>query len=65
MAAIVDKYFHKLVSRKLLVWVTATALTVLGFIDGSSWVTLSVVYLSGQSLIDYKALTDPVRASKS
>lgn len=50
--ALLDKGMEKLVSRKLLVWATATALAGLGFLDSADWVMISALYIGGQSVID-------------
>ena len=47
-----DKVLEKLVSRKLLVWGTATALMFNATIDSSDWLILSALYIGGQSVID-------------
>ena len=47
-----DKGLEKVVSRKLLVWATATALATSGFLTSSDWVTISALYLGGQAIID-------------
>mgnify|MGYP003130304858 CR=1 FL=1 len=52
MAAVIDKGLSKLVSRKLLVWATATGLMAYGSIDSSDWLILSAIYIGGQSVID-------------
>lgn len=52
MAAVIDKGLSKLVSRKLLVWTTATGLMAYGSIDSSDWLILSAIYIGGQSVID-------------
>ncbi len=48
----VDKVLEKLVSRKLLVWGTATALMFNATIDSGDWLILSALYIGGQSVID-------------
>ena len=48
----VDKVIEKLVSRKLLVWGTATALMFSSTIDSGDWLILSALYIGGQSVID-------------
>jgi len=50
--AFVDKGLEKVLSRKLLVWTTATALAGAGFLTSTDWVTISALYLGGQSVID-------------
>ena len=48
----VDKALEKVVSRKLLVWATATALMFNATIDIGDWLILSALYIGGQSVID-------------
>ena len=48
----VDKVLEKVVSRKLLVWATATALMFNATIDSGDWLILSALYIGGQSVID-------------
>tara|TARA_R100001509_G_C4776823_1_gene184945 strand:+ start:442 stop:636 length:195 start_codon:yes stop_codon:yes gene_type:complete len=48
----VDKALEKVVSRKLLVWATATALMFNSTIDSGDWLILSALYIGGQSVID-------------
>ena len=50
--ALVDWGLNKLVSRKLLVWTTATVLAGIGFLSGSDWVLISGLYIETQSVID-------------
>tara|TARA_R100001129_G_scaffold143113_2_gene104182 strand:- start:4039 stop:4233 length:195 start_codon:yes stop_codon:yes gene_type:complete len=47
-----DKGLEKVVSRKLLVWATATGLAATGFLTSADWVTVSALYLGGQSVVD-------------
>ena len=47
-----DKVLEKVVSRKLLVWITATALMFNATIDSGDWLILSALYIGGQSVID-------------
>ncbi len=48
----IDKVLEKLISRKLLVWVTATALMFTSHMDSGDWLILSALYIGGQSVID-------------
>tara|TARA_R110002033_G_scaffold32296_1_gene69515 strand:+ start:70 stop:255 length:186 start_codon:yes stop_codon:yes gene_type:complete len=48
----VDKGLEKLVSRKLLVWATASGLAAYGFLSSGDWVMISALYIGGQSVID-------------
>ena len=47
-----DKVLEKIVSRKLLVWATATALMFTDHLDSGDWLILSALYIGGQSVID-------------
>jgi len=47
-----DRMFSKVASRKLMVWMTATALMSVSALDSEHWVWISIVYLGGQSAID-------------
>ena len=48
----VDKFLGKLVSRKLLVFSTATALMLYSDLDPETWGLIAVIYVGGQSVID-------------
>tara|TARA_R110002110_G_scaffold210691_1_gene423216 strand:+ start:49 stop:240 length:192 start_codon:yes stop_codon:yes gene_type:complete len=48
----VDRAIEKAVSRKLLVWGTATGLAAAGYLTSGDWVTISALYLGGQAVID-------------
>jgi len=50
--ALLDKGMEKLISRKLLVWATATGLAATGFLTSADWVVISALYIGGQSVID-------------
>jgi hypothetical protein len=50
--ALLDKGMEKVISRKLLVWVAATALTCVGFVASEDWVLISMVYIASQGAID-------------
>ncbi len=47
-----DKALAKATSRKLLVWVVASALMFAGSLESGDWVIISGLYLGGQSIID-------------
>ena len=47
-----DRAIEKAVSRKLLVWATATGLAAAGYLTSGDWVTISALYLGGQAVID-------------
>jgi hypothetical protein len=48
----VDTVLGKLVSRKLLVFSTATALLALSELDAETWGLIAIIYVGGQSVID-------------
>ena len=48
----VDKFIEKMISRKFLVWVTATTLMITSGLESSDWVIISALYIGGQSVID-------------
>ena len=50
--ALLDKGLEKILSRKLLVWATATGLAANGYLTSGDWVTISALYIGGQSVID-------------
>ena len=47
-----DNLLEKIVSRKLLVWGTATALLFTSNLESEHWLYLSALYIGGQSVID-------------
>ena len=50
--ALVDAWLAKVTSRKLMVWVAATALMGFGMVESADWVMISGLYIGGQSVID-------------
>ncbi len=57
-----DRVLNKFVSRKLLVWLVATALMYTAKIESGDWILISMVYLGSQGVLDiveriYKART--------
>lgn len=47
-----DKFLDKIISRKLLVWLTATGLLAFSDLQSSDWVLISAIYIGGQSVVD-------------
>ena len=47
-----DKVLDKLISRKLLVWLTATGLLAFSDLTSSDWVIISTIYIGGQTVVD-------------
>tara|TARA_R100001163_G_C5032568_1_gene172406 strand:+ start:62 stop:259 length:198 start_codon:yes stop_codon:yes gene_type:complete len=50
--AFMDTWLSKLTSRKLMVWLTATGLTLAGNLTSEDWVIISAIYIGGQTVID-------------
>jgi hypothetical protein len=50
-----DKLLDKVISRKLLVWITATALMAFSDLSSYDWVIISAIYIGGQSVVDIVA----------
>jgi hypothetical protein len=50
--ALLDRALSKLTSRKLLVWLTATGLSLAGTVTSEDWVAVSLVYIGSQALVD-------------
>lgn len=48
----IDKALEKLISRKLLVWITATGLLAFADLTSSDWVLISAIYIGGQTVVD-------------
>ena len=52
MRHIIDRGLQKIVSRKLLAWVTATGLLLFADLASSDWVIITCVYIGGQTVVD-------------
>ncbi len=50
--AITDKVLGKLISRKLLVFLTATGLMAYSTLDSETWGMIAIVYIGSQGAID-------------
>jgi len=48
----IDKLVEKAISRKFLVWLTATGLMVTSGLESGDWVIISALYIGGQTVID-------------
>ena len=47
-----DRLVEKMISRKVLVWLTATGLLAFSDLSSSDWVMISAIYIGGQTVID-------------
>jgi hypothetical protein len=62
---ILDKLVGKAVSRKLLVWLVATAGVPLHFITGEEWIQISMIYIGSQAAMDFVLQYAKVKQSGS
>ena len=47
-----DALVEKMISRKFLVWLTASGLMATQNLESSDWVIISAIYIGGQTVID-------------
>jgi len=52
MRHIIDKGLQKLISRKLLAWVTASVLLAFSDLGSEQWAMVTVVYIGTQGAVD-------------
>lgn len=52
MKYVIDTALNKFFSRKLLVWISTTALLLVDKLDGEQWVAVSLAYIGSQGLAD-------------
>ena len=52
MRELADKLLDKLISIKLMVWMTATGLLAYSDLTSSDWVAISLVYIGSEGLAD-------------
>ncbi len=52
MKGALDKVVEKAISRKFLVFLTATGLMAYAGLDSDTWGMIAIVYIGGQSVID-------------
>ena len=52
MRVFLDTVLSKLVSRKLLVFLTATGLSLWGSLDSNTWGLIAVTYIGAQGAVD-------------
>tara|TARA_R100000315_G_C5231620_1_gene142666 strand:- start:1487 stop:1684 length:198 start_codon:yes stop_codon:yes gene_type:complete len=50
--AFLDNILAKVTSRKLLVWLTATALALTGNVTSEDWVAVALVYIGSEAAVD-------------
>ena len=47
-----DRLVEKMISRKFMVWLTATGLLAFAGLESGDWVMISAIYIGGQAIID-------------
>jgi len=47
-----DRLVEKAISRKFMVWLTATGLLAFSDLTSGDWVMISAIYIGGQAIID-------------
>ena len=55
MKHLIDTTVSKFLSRKLLVWLTSTALLLSSHINGEQWIAIALVYIGSQAAADIAA----------
>jgi len=50
--AFMDKHLGRFISRKFMVWLTATGLVFQGSVTSDNWVAISLAYIGIQGLAD-------------
>ena len=50
--SLLDKVLQRAISRKLLVFLTATGLMTFSNLDSETWGLIAIVYIGGQSVVD-------------
>ena len=50
--SLLDRILQRAISRKLLVFLTATALMTFSTLDSETWGLIAIVYIGGQSVVD-------------
>ena len=49
---VLDRILSRVTSRKLLVWLTGSALLYTGGLQSTDWVAISLVYIGSQAAVD-------------
>ena len=49
---VLDRILSRVTSRKLLVWLTGSALLYTGGLQSNDWVAISLVYIGSQAAVD-------------
>ncbi|MFZ2432520.1 MAG: hypothetical protein WAW57_15380 [Lutibacter sp.] len=54
----IDKFLGKWASRKLMVFIIATILSVSGHLDSADWTYIAIAYIAMQGLVDSKLIIE-------
>jgi len=52
MKAFADRHLEKFMSRKLLVWISTTALLLTEYVNSEQWVAIALAYIGSQGIAD-------------
>ena len=52
MKAFADRHLEKFMSRKLLVWISTTALLLTEYVNSDQWVAIALAYIGSQGIAD-------------
>jgi len=50
--AFADRHLEKFMSRKLLVWISTTALLLTEYVNSEQWVAIALAYIGSQGIAD-------------
>ena len=50
--AFADRYLERFMSRKLLVWISTTALLLTEYVNSEQWVAIALAYIGSQGIAD-------------
>jgi len=50
--AYADKLVERVISRKFLAWIVATALCAIGMVSSDNWTAVTLAYIGTQALVD-------------
>ena len=56
MKQVLDKGLNKIISRKLLSWITASTFLCLGFINNEQWTAITIGYVGIQGFADLASM---------
>ena len=54
-----DRLVEKMISRKFMVWLTATGLLAFAGLESGDWVMISAIYIGGQEALGRVSVGNP------